>query len=1208
MKRLLNIMLAVLMVAAAAAQTGSLSGLNLYINPGHGGFDSNDRSCWTIPVPDEWTDSAGYWESKSNFVKGLILREMVENAGGTVVFSREQNTSGQRDMPEALARIIGVPTSTLKDYFSGYDNRPSASFDLNAFMQRYPQITQHIYDSLMAGGDRYLSAIAEEANANGVDHFLSIHSNAVNKQQNYLLMLYHGTTGSPTVAQSDRMASLAAQIQIKNELTVWSSASAQVYGDLTFYGDNSGLGVLRPLTVPHHLSEGSFHDYPPETHRLMNYDYCKLEALRMFMFYHRWFNRALPQTGTIAGFVKSLNEKVDELGESKWKYISKSDDQWLPINGATVTLLNEAGDQVLQTYTTDNWYNGIFAFYDLTPGNYKVAVRKSGYARDTTDVTVAAEDIKQVKFFIENIHKEYPDYADPEQAAGTLPLKNYEFEQTLDSVLQVTGVSRMVARNGKLYTLYNNGTVTMQADDMSDAPASLPVPDGVTLTDIGLTADEYPVAMAVNGLQMSIYTWNNNVVSELFSATLPEAVGTRMAVSGARWHSTYYLEPTTTTGQGVVVRYNEEEDTPVTTGVEASSAQSGSPLMIAPDGTVYNGNGTFFRYAGHSYMAEPVAQNGAYGFVMKDVTGGIASAAAVSAVYPDSGMTGTATGYMTAMSYSIGYDIFVDLFVEGVGYRQFRSLTQPVADIYAGELNYDSEKGFSFRLNENASDVEISIENEGETVNTYSAGALGKGYHTISNPFGTEEFEAWSVTASARAVSYPMKLSDDSPCFQYYGGRGIAVDRTPESPFFGRIYVTEATGGKVEDGRTTTTGVYVLGSDFSDVTNQGNTAWNGDVAWGETIGGDEYEWALSHPGVGPDGEVYLASSAVKSPGVYMMDAANPAQPFRSIFDGKKSSKRGTLSDRETGAVITNPVMDCIVLGKGAEKKLYTYDRQTAAAGTREGNIKRFDIGSVKLPWKKVASAVEFNNVANDNHLQNASGEIAYDGHGGFWISQYRYSSTWAVPALLHETGGKKDFNISTNVNGAFMGGMAVTPDGSMLAMGTDAGTVTVWSVEYDNFNTPTLTQLFVINWGNNAGNTLGVEFDAAGNLYIISPSNERLMVYAMPKSNNIYTTRAPKTRAEVEDPFAPQDDALDNVQAGDVTVYPNPASTMVYVEGVQDGTCAIFDLAGRCMMTSAIGNDGGVNVSGLRQGMYIMRVTTLQGEVMTARIIKTNNH
>ena len=55
------------------AQAIDLTGVKIYINPGHGGYDSNDRSVWTIPVPEVWKNPEGYWESKSNLVKGLAL-------------------------------------------------------------------------------------------------------------------------------------------------------------------------------------------------------------------------------------------------------------------------------------------------------------------------------------------------------------------------------------------------------------------------------------------------------------------------------------------------------------------------------------------------------------------------------------------------------------------------------------------------------------------------------------------------------------------------------------------------------------------------------------------------------------------------------------------------------------------------------------------------------------------------------------------------------------------------------------------------------------------------------------------------------------------------------------------------------------------------------------------------------------------------------
>ena len=60
-----------------------------------------------------------------------------------------------------------------------------------------------------------------------------------------------------------------------------------VRGDFSFYGYH--LGVLKNNTVPGFLSEGEFHDYLPETHRLLNEDYRKLESARFFRYFCDYF-------------------------------------------------------------------------------------------------------------------------------------------------------------------------------------------------------------------------------------------------------------------------------------------------------------------------------------------------------------------------------------------------------------------------------------------------------------------------------------------------------------------------------------------------------------------------------------------------------------------------------------------------------------------------------------------------------------------------------------------------------------------------------------------------------------------------------------------------------------------------------------------------------------------------------------------------------
>ena len=1052
---------------ATTART-DFSGIKIYVNAGHGGYDSNDRSCWTVPVPETWTNPEGYWESKSNLVKALALEEMLKKAGATVIMSRTTNNSGIRDL------------------------------------EYYPGATEQEKEELRNGDDRDLSAIAEEANANDVDHFLSIHSNALNGRTNYLLMLYRGENDNPTTAPSDKMAESSGNIQILNPLTVWTSPKPLVRGDLTFYGDGWGLGVLRPLTVPGFLSEGSFHDYAPETHRLMNDDYCRLEALRMFQHFHKWFNVPLPQTATISGWVKSSNELVDVLGEPKFVYVQGSDDQWLPLNGAKVELYQ--GTKKIAEKTTDDWYNGVFAFYDLTPGTYKLVVTKDKYSTYTEEITVAAEEIAGVKVRLKNVRMHVEDY--PQVDNGAAALDKYEFELVNEAKTTPNNITRALYRNGKCYVLAN-GKITEYSLDFATSKA-LPMPAGVTICDIGFTSDDYLVAKVKD--QATFYTWDDNMQNptKLFATLAGKS--NSFAVSGARWESKYYI------GDGTklyTISYDEDTNQAKVATSTAKEDLTGKQLTISPLGTVCAASGvSFFRYADHAYMVDPT--HNANQFQLFDVTNGLDNAKVASDLYPATVPTDAPN--IHTLSWVDGYTIHIMTLADGYGMQHYQTLSAAVANIYAGEVDYDG-KNFIFRLNEDAIDVTISIEKNNEIVATQSVGALTKGHHKVANPFGKTAFDYYSITATARPVAFPVKISNDDEIFQFYAPRGVAVDKTPASPYFGRVYVTNSVAGQcgedpkaatAESYRNASMGVYVLGSDFTDVTNQGNIAWSGNVEWGANESSPNYQWALSRPAVAPNGDLFVASSSFTSAGVYIMEAAKPNASFIPVFDGKRSKSNGQL--KKGSKVVCNPVMQPFIMGLGKDEVLYTYDRDVSM-GTVRGNIAQYNLGQLdSLPWSTEPTKIVYTDV--DNFMENGSGQLAYDQHGGFFMSQYRYNSSYAKPGLLHVNAkGEVDFNISNNgVDAVQQGGMAVNADGSLVALGTEYGTVKIWEVEYNASGAPSLTEKYTIKWSEGEVVTMGMDFDAAGNLYIVSNTNERLMVYSMPNTNNTYTTRVPLNR------------------------------------------------------------------------------------------------
>lgn len=856
-----------------------------------------------------------------------------------------------------------------------------------------------------------------------MDHFLSIHSNALNTTTNYLLLLYHGYNDQPTIAQSLPMVQSSGLSQINNPLTVWTSPTPMLRGDFTFYGDNLGLGVLRPLTVPGFLSEGSFHDYPPETHRLMNNDFCRLEAIRFFQHFHNYFKRDMPTTGTIAGFVKSENELVDILNQPKFTYRPGSDDQWLPLNEATVKLLNADGSQVLQTYITDNWYNGIYAFYDLKPGNYKLSFSLENYESKTVDVTVTASEITYSKAFLKNINIIVPDYPAPEQGDGATALSQYDFitDGNIENPawLNSSSIRRILQRNGKLYVLTTDPKIIVINAETQEIIKELEL-TGITggssiLSDIAFSADD--VLLACNKItdasattMFKVYKWENDDAAPtvLFTTqkqanTTNAEIGETFTVAGAI--SNLYIYYTVKSGANYrIVGLNYKNETKSVTdkymGADTNypvsiwgehvkftispsgydhiivdsdvmhtteykfdwSAVDGAALLKKGELTVTEvpvaayGN-TFARYAGHLFMATPVCNADATkaGIALFDVTNGLSNAVRISDKYPEAGLGTTRAGYLASSIVVNNYDIKIGIWAQGQGAAIYKTEIQPVANIYASELSISPANEFKFTLNEDASSVFITVYKEGETLTSYNAGALNKGAQVITNPFGTTNYDTWSVTASSRPVAYPVKISDDSPIFQFYSGRGVAVDNNPESPFFGRVYVSESAGGLISEGtpvnpRTTQKGIYILDAALSDVTNQGAKSYTGNIAWGANVNAS-YQYAPRGITTDASGKVYISDSSFGNSGIYIMDAAHPASDFSPLFGGTLNTSNGQVT--VDGTFIHDPIEDIKIIGSGTETKLFTYNRPASPVA---GGIYRYDIGTAVLPWVSAPSA------------------------------------------------------------------------------------------------------------------------------------------------------------------------------------------------------------------------------------------------------------
>ena len=280
--------------------------------------------------------------------------------------------------------------------------------------------------------------------------------------------------------------------------------------------------------------------------------------------------------GIIAGFAKGKDET---FVNANYTYKSGTNDRYLPLNGAKVKLMNAAGDS-LDICQVDTFYNGIFAFHNLTPGSYKLRITANNHTTKDTTVSVTAATTSYAKMMLVNpnivVAKDTtPNYPDPIQDGGVLPMKNYKFGTSVVATpewLNPNQIKKVIYRNEKLYVLTTepkiliiNAVTNVKIREMNLTG----IAGGVSiLNDIAFTADGYLLGCNKDtislpeskGRYFKVYTWNNDSIapSLLFQSQQQASwsngvVGETMAVSGSRWKCTIYT-PSITAGSTKAIR------------------------------------------------------------------------------------------------------------------------------------------------------------------------------------------------------------------------------------------------------------------------------------------------------------------------------------------------------------------------------------------------------------------------------------------------------------------------------------------------------------------------------------------------------------------------------------------------------------------------------------------------------------------------------
>jgi len=1189
------------MLSFSLQAQNELSQARIYINPGHGGWGSNDRPLATINHPA--LDSLSFFESSTVLVKGLELRDDLTRAGaGYVRMSRTVNGIYTPDPP------------------SWPNSSPNS---------KYPEIPE---GTVVDGVTQIitLSVICEDVEANNMDYFVSIHSNATDdgSTTNYPLILYRGTDTDlgNGLTNARNMANAAWPYIVKNDITYHSAytASSNVRGDISFYGSSATtsaggtnytgyLGVLRH-GCDGYLCEECFHTYQPERQRLLNKDYCKMEGLRFSRAIRAWFGDNTETKGCIEGTVK---DKSRSLINPLYNFKIGTNDEYYPLNNATVILKNSGGQEIGR-YTTDNEYNGVFVFTDLTPGNYQLVFDADGFDEETSNITVVANE---TAFIVQAFGAEPVidtaclDFKDPTQDGDIAAASSYRFEQvdnlkTVDALANLT-VRRAILRDGKYYVLavddQKSPKLLVIDPETGDLIKEMSTEGIVTegyqgtaypyvLSDIAFTADgvligtnSTVVGRENNQYQTGdfiVYKWAATETTALEDATpqilitLPtnttnsiaaagnnysNMMANSIAVSGCSdnftlffdshpgndWTTDYNVRHVGWKVQNGVLtgtQYNDLNISVLTYGADVQMNLSPlgsdryvvdgntiSPTEIqfswttntptfspafAGDVPVVSTGANYFRYAGKNYMTAPVCEKQSdntysYKSILYDITNGLDKAENIGET--DAVITNEpVVSYMASAGVVDNADINIYLLV-GNKLVKYRTVTEQgaAARVFAYNLtsSYNgSGYDISFDLNEDANSVDIILNDNdsGQEAAVIPLGSLSKGnQHTVvpnsDIPEGGEYF--WSIRANADNVTRFTKISDDSEKYKYFTPKSAAIDKSPESDYFGRIYITNSADG-TKDGRATTKGVYVLNPLFDDVTSQGNTAYSGNVTWSGAAGQD-----FRKATVAQDGRIFISDASATNSGVYIM---NPSTfEMSQIFTGTRNATGQFYSGSTYIGGVTSGIG---VRGEGDDTKLYIVDLSNPDGITWRRWINTYNLGAAST-WTTIPSTAGY----SSSYVGNENNSLALI-DGGYWAGQYRGagSNVTGTPCMFYysEVRSAVTFNTGEFPDGAGgtipmtlpsqNGGLAVNENESLIALSYNGG-VQVFSYIMGSNGIPVVSMKFFNNLGVSGVTYDDFEFDYAGNLYAVSASGGLVSVWGMPTNDNTCITPAKRS-------------------------------------------------------------------------------------------------
>lgn len=454
---------------------------------------------------------------------------------------------------------------------------------------------------------------------------------------------------------------------------------------------------------------------------------------------------------------------------------------------------------------------------------------------------------------------------------------------------------------------------------------------------------------------------------------------------------------------------------------------------------------------------------------------------------------------------------------------------------YVGQSDYNRKMTLKYWLNAPAKSVSITVsymhDNAQQVVSYVGTTNEGENTVTVSTaglPANTSL--SWSVTVNQTTKTKPTQVSQS---YRFYCPHGVAVDKDPQSEYFGRILVTEslhkrtgtsgrnyvsstsATGGTIQAGLYAFTPQFKLenskGVPYKDKDGLDFTQKLGKFTSGYgTFDGGHQPYQIK---ISDDGRIFVSSGDIRDKGAVVWELSKDLQEWTPIIRNQGgagfNSNYQLLNDGKFYAGF-NCSMD--VKGSGENLKLLLYSADYDGVRNHHSSNFRLDEyaignytgkefnGTINTIWKPGDKkyGVVYDNV-----------NVIYDGEGGYWLGANRAVENDKQPNLVHinSSGIQDQYSYSIDFFGGagIMLHTATYPERKgerwlfkgLSRSTTENGRFGIWKIYKENGSTKR-SRIWTVTSTGLGRNHNAFALDYAENLFVVGNTGERILAFALP--------------------------------------------------------------------------------------------------------------